>query len=92
MDWSHQLLDADEVSLFRRLAVLACGFEIDAVEAVHGPDLLPVLLRLIDKSLVEVERRDRRQRYRMLEIIRQYSGARVHLSEASAGAAKARGC
>jgi len=37
IDWSHQLLDADEASLFRRLAVFAGGFGIDAVEAIHGP-------------------------------------------------------
>jgi non-specific serine/threonine protein kinase len=73
MDWSHQLLDADEVVLFRCLAVFAGGFSLDAVEAVHGPDALPVLMRLIDKSLVVTEGRGRPQRYRMLEIIRQYA-------------------
>ena len=73
MDWSHQLLDADEVALFRRLSVFAGGFDLDAVEAVHGADALPALLRLIDKSLVDVERRRRGQRYRMLETVRQYA-------------------
>jgi predicted ATPase/DNA-binding XRE family transcriptional regulator len=77
MDWSHQLLDADEVRLFRRLAVFAGGFDIDALEAVHGPDALPVLLRLIDKSLVVVEWRGRGQRYRMLETVREYAQARL---------------
>jgi predicted ATPase/DNA-binding XRE family transcriptional regulator len=72
MDWSYQLLEADEVALFRRLAVFASGFDVAAVEAVHGPDGLPVLLRLIDKSLVLTERRGRVQRYRMLETVRQY--------------------
>jgi hypothetical protein len=38
MDWSHQLLEADEALLFRRLAVFAGGFALDAVETVHGPD------------------------------------------------------
>jgi non-specific serine/threonine protein kinase len=73
MDWSHQLLDADEVLLFRRLAVFAGGFDLAAIEAVHGPDALPVLLRLIDKSLVVVERRGRFQRYRLQEIVREYA-------------------
>ena len=31
MDWSHQLLDADEVTLFRRLAVFVGGFALDVV-------------------------------------------------------------
>ncbi|MBV9327671.1 MAG: XRE family transcriptional regulator [Chloroflexi bacterium] len=73
MDWSYWLLDAVEVTLFRQLAVFAGGFDLAAVEAVHGTDALPVLLRLIDKSLVVVDRRGRTQRYRMLEIVRQYA-------------------
>lgn len=73
MDWSHQLLDADEALLFRRLAVFVGGFGLDALEAVHGPDALSPLLRLIDKSLVVVEWRGRLQRYRLLETIRHYA-------------------
>jgi len=77
MDWSYQLLDADEVRLFRSFAVFAGGFGIDAVEAIHGPDALRVLLRLIDKSLVVVEWRGRGQRYRMLETVREYADAKL---------------
>jgi non-specific serine/threonine protein kinase len=77
MDWSHQLLDADEVRLFRSLAVFTGGFDIDAVEAIHGPDALPVLLRLIDKSLVVVEWRGRGQRYRLLETVREYADEKL---------------
>ena len=85
MDWSHELLDAHEVRLFRRLAVFAGGFGIDAVEAVHGPDALPVLLRLIDKSLVVVEWRGHSQRYRMLETVREYAQGRLVESGESDG-------
>jgi predicted ATPase len=77
MDWSHQLLDADEVRLFRSFAVFAGGFGIDALEAIHGPDALPVLLRLIDKSLVVVEWSGRGQRYRMLETVREYADEKL---------------
>ncbi len=73
MDWSYQLLDTDEGILFQRLAVFAGGFDLVAVEAVHGPDAPHVLLRLFDKSLVVVERRGRGQRYRMLETVREYA-------------------
>jgi non-specific serine/threonine protein kinase len=76
-DWSYQLLDASEARLFRSLAVFAGGFDIDAVEAIHGPDALPVLLRLIDKSLVTVEWRGRGQRYRLLETVREYADEKL---------------
>jgi non-specific serine/threonine protein kinase len=76
-DWSHQLLDVEEVRLFRSLAVFTGGFDIEAVEAIHGPDALPVLLRLIDKSLVVVEWRGRSQRYRLLETVREYADEKL---------------
>ena len=34
--WSHDLLDADEQALFRRLAVFVGGFDLEAAEAVAG--------------------------------------------------------
>jgi non-specific serine/threonine protein kinase len=85
LDWSYQLLDSDEATLFRRLSVFAGGFDIDAVEAVHGPDALPGVLRLIDKSLVAVEGRGRLQRYRMLETVRQYVEEKLVDSGEAAG-------
>ena len=54
LDWSHDLLTGPERTLFARLAVFAGGFTLEAAEAVcgEGLDVLDLLPRLVDKSLV----------------------------------------
>lgn len=76
LDWSHALLDDDERKLFARLSVLAGDFDLDAAEAVAG-NVLDVLARLVDKSLVLAERHGDQVRYRLLETFRQYGRERL---------------
>jgi predicted ATPase/DNA-binding CsgD family transcriptional regulator len=55
ISWSHAVLTAEERRLFRRLAVFAGPWTLDAAEAVcadDGTDVLGLLTSLIDKSLV----------------------------------------
>jgi predicted ATPase/DNA-binding SARP family transcriptional activator len=58
--WSHELLDEDERVLFRRLAVFAGSMSLEAVEQVCGGglDVVDLLSRLVDKSLVQAEHAD----------------------------------
>jgi len=83
MDWSYSLLSEQEHILFRRLSIFAGGFTLEAAEAIctdEGTDkaeILDVLARLVDKSLVVVEEREDEIRYRFLETIRQYSQERL---------------
>jgi predicted ATPase/DNA-binding SARP family transcriptional activator/class 3 adenylate cyclase len=72
LDWSHALLDEDERTLFRRLAVFAGSCDLEAVKEVCEGEL-DVLGRLVDKSLVVVDEQDGTARYRLLDIVRHYA-------------------
>jgi predicted ATPase len=75
-------LSESERRLFRRLSVFARGWGLEAAEEVcSGEDIergevLDLLSRLVDKSLVVAEQGDA-MRYRMLEPVRQYGRQRL---------------
>ncbi|MBT2206734.1 BTAD domain-containing putative transcriptional regulator [Actinomadura sp. NEAU-AAG7] len=72
IDWSWEPLPAAERTVLRRLAVHADGCTLEAAEAVcaqDGLDVLDVLARLVDRSLVV---RTEEGRYRLLESVRAY--------------------
>jgi len=80
IDWSYSLLSEKEKILFRRLAVFVGGWTLDAAEQVCSAendippyDVLDLLTRLVDKSLVNAEEVVGETRYSRLETIRQYS-------------------
>ena len=79
IDWSYDLLNDSERILLRRLSVFAGGWTLEAAEAVcaddgiESGDVLDLLTRLVDKSLVVPDEKAAEPRYRMLATIRQYS-------------------
>ena len=79
VDWSHALLTDPEQVLFRRLAVFAGGFDLDAAQAIGAGSeielyqLMDQLGLLVDKSLVVADDTGAGMRYRLLETVRQYA-------------------
>jgi tetratricopeptide (TPR) repeat protein len=89
MDWSHDLLSADERAVFRRLAAFAGGCTLAAAEAVVADelvaelDVLDLLSRLVDKSLLVADQAAEEARFGMLETVRQYAREQLlHAGEA----------
>ena len=78
-DWSYPLLAGPEQRVFRRLALFPGPFTLDAAEAVAGPEAGPVVLRLVDCSLLVPPRpgADQRPRYTMLQTLRAYALTRL---------------
>ncbi|HMN62531.1 MAG TPA: AAA family ATPase, partial [Anaerolinea sp.] len=93
IDWSYNLLSAEERVLLLRLSVFAGGWTLEAAEQVcsEGEEtgrqlaaglspeqILDLLGQLIDKSLIQIEQDAAEEpRYRMLETVRQYARERL---------------
>jgi predicted ATPase/DNA-binding XRE family transcriptional regulator len=83
LDWSHDLLTGEERALFRRLSVFSGGFTLEAAEDVcafgqiESEEVLELLARLTEQSLVTVRTDAGRTRYGMLEPVRQYALERL---------------
>ncbi len=83
IDWSFDLLDERERTLFRRLGIFVNGFTLEGAVAVgSGEDLdkldvFDVLASLVDKSLVLAEPQGDALRYRLLESTRAYASEKL---------------
>jgi predicted ATPase/DNA-binding CsgD family transcriptional regulator len=83
IDWSHDLLAADERTLLRRLSVFAGRFTLDDAEGVcasddlHAERVLHLLSSLVDKSLVTKEDARALACYRLPETMREYAGLKL---------------
>jgi predicted ATPase len=82
IEWSYELLSAQERELFDTLGVLAGEFDLDAAASIAGLDELEALdlvEQLVHKSMVEAD--PSRNRHRLLETLRQYAWQRLETTE-----------
>lgn len=90
IDWSYDLLGETEKALFARLSVFAGGWTLEAAEAVGqggdiaGEDVLDLLARLVEKSLVRMDADS--GRYGMLETVKAYAREKLEASGELEGA------
>ncbi|MFE3592906.1 BTAD domain-containing putative transcriptional regulator [Streptomyces niveus] len=84
IDWSWELLTAPERIVLRRLAAHSDGCALEAAEAVcagdgvAGEEVLDLLARLVDRSLVVRVDGPAGPRYRLLESVAAYATERLH--------------
>jgi predicted ATPase len=77
VQWSYDLLDANEQRLLNRCSVFTGGFDLVGVSAIADTSdeyaVLDLLDALVRKSLVVADRSSGRTRFSMLETIRQFA-------------------
>jgi predicted ATPase/class 3 adenylate cyclase len=92
IDWSHDLLEEDEKTLFGRLSVFSGGRTLEAIEEICDPegdlDALEGVESLVEKSLLKQEEGPYGEwRFVMLETVQEYSreklGESVEAEESS---------
>ena len=89
IEWSIHLLEANERELLTQLAIFAGGWTLEAAEAIcvgetfQSGEVLFVLNRLAEHSLVEVKMQGQMLRYRFLETVRQYAQEQLPSADAN---------
>ena len=86
MEWSYDLLSEPERALLRCFSVFAGGFTLEAAQGLGATDhlddmdVIELIGRLVEKSMVLLEKREGAARYRLLETVRHF--VRTKLVEA----------
>ena len=94
LEWSHDLLAAEEAVLLRRLSVftgwtLRAAEEVCAGDRLPAPDVVDLLATLVGKSLVVAEERDERIRYHLLESTRVWAASKLDAEPEADGVRRA---
>jgi predicted ATPase/DNA-binding CsgD family transcriptional regulator len=80
--WSYDLCTPAEQRLWAELSVFPGSFELEAAECVGGPGTVDVLIRLVEKSVVQYSEDTRR--YQLLDTVREFGAERLAAAGADA--------
>jgi len=80
LEWSYELLTAQEQGLLICLSVFSGGWTFAAAEEVTGCSL-DLLAQLVNKSLVIADQQGGQTRYRLLETVRQFAAEQIAVNE-----------
>ena len=87
LDWSYKLLEEREQVALRRVGAFPGGFDLPAAESVitlrgqEPHDVLDLITRLTDRSLLATYTILGRRRYRLLAPVREYARERLALAD-----------
>jgi predicted ATPase/DNA-binding SARP family transcriptional activator len=81
IDWSYELLEADERELLADLSVFSGGFTLDSTATICADGDVPradeLVSKLVDSSLVVAGTPNGETRYRLLQMVREYAAERL---------------
>lgn len=78
LDWSYRLLTEQERTVFRSLSIFPGSFDLTAAAMVSGVNVLPILARLVEKSMVvAADDGTGSARYYLLDTVRHYGRDRL---------------
>jgi non-specific serine/threonine protein kinase len=78
VEWSFELCSTEEQLLWARLSVFTGSFNLDAVEGICSgdglieDDMLDLVARLVDKSVLVTDKQRSDVRYRLLDTLREF--------------------
>ncbi|MEA2575097.1 MAG: hypothetical protein QOH93_2395 [Chloroflexia bacterium] len=87
IDWSYDLLNPDEATVFRRLAVFAGAWSLKAAESVCVDEkvgagrLVAIMNGLVRKNLIIKVSSEPESRFGMLETVREYARMQLRASD-----------
>ena len=76
-EWSYFLLTPHEQAVLRRLSLFVGGFDLPAAEALVDGPAEADLARLVERSLVVLDRKDPEPRYRLLDSTRLHAAEKL---------------